>query len=326
MNAQPPDDHCDRSSAEPAAGVGPRLRAARLEQGIDLKHVAAELHIGPGLVEALEAGRYEELSAPVFVSGYIRGYARLVGLDPFPLLTAYRSEQGATEAMHPWQQVAAIRQDDNGRRPLVRLMTVAVVLGLGLLFFQWWQNRAPLVSDPIGEPVASALAVEPAGPGLGGFDRLPDNSAPAAGETPEAADPAPLPDSAAEPGTRGHLIAAAAADARADAVPVAVSTSDQSSAARQTATETAAAMDSGDVVLEFRGPCWVDVRDADKSFALTGEMGNGDRRVLGGTPPYSLILGNAAAVTVTVKGARIDLTRLAKGNVARFKLDPDQLP
>jgi cytoskeleton protein RodZ len=76
------------------------------------------------------------------------------------------------------------------------------------------------------------------------------------------------------------------------------------------------------VVLEFRGPSWIDVRDSAKSFSLMGEMAKGDRRVLGGTPPYSLILGNASSVTVTVNGAPFDLTRVAKGNVARFKLNP----
>jgi cytoskeleton protein RodZ len=70
----------------------------------------------------------------------------------------------------------------------------------------------------------------------------------------------------------------------------------------------------------------VDVRDATKSFSLTGEMGKGDRRVLGGTPPYSLTLGNATVVAITVKGAPFDLTRVTKGSVARFKLDPANLP
>jgi cytoskeleton protein RodZ len=81
-----------------------------------------------------------------------------------------------------------------------------------------------------------------------------------------------------------------------------------------------------EVVLEFHGPCWVDVRDAAKTFSLTGSMAKGDRRVLGGTPPYSLVLGSTSAVTVTVKGVPFDLSPVSKGNVARFKLDPAALP
>jgi cytoskeleton protein RodZ len=87
----------------------------------------------------------------------------------------------------------------------------------------------------------------------------------------------------------------------------------------------AAAGESG-VVLDFQGNCWVDIRDAAKTFSLKGEMSKGDRRVLGGTPPYELKLGNAAAVTITVNGVPFDLSRVAKTNSPRFKLDPAKLP
>ena len=55
---------------------------------------------------------------------------------------------------------------------------------------------------------------------------------------------------------------------------------------------------------------------------LFGEMADGDRHVLGGEPPYSLVIGNASAVTMTVGGTPFDVRAIAKGNVARFELDP----
>ena len=78
--------------------------------------------------------------------------------------------------------------------------------------------------------------------------------------------------------------------------------------------------------MSFSGPCWVDIRDSGGGFKLFGEMGKGDRRVLGGTPPYSLILGNTAAVSITVGGEPYDLDGIARGNVARFTLDPAGRP
>jgi cytoskeleton protein RodZ len=81
-----------------------------------------------------------------------------------------------------------------------------------------------------------------------------------------------------------------------------------------------------DIVLEFTGPCWVDIRDQERKFKLFGEMRKGDRHVLEGKPPYSVILGNASAVEITVAGKPFDLDAIARGNVARFKLDPGQLP
>ena len=78
--------------------------------------------------------------------------------------------------------------------------------------------------------------------------------------------------------------------------------------------------------MAFSGPCWVDIRDSTRKFKLFGEMGKGDRHVLEGTPPYSVILGNAAAVEITVAGEPLDIGTIARGNVARFTLDPKQLP
>ena len=76
------------------------------------------------------------------------------------------------------------------------------------------------------------------------------------------------------------------------------------------------------IVLSFDAACWVDVRDSTRKFKLFGEMRKGSRKVLGGEPPYKMVIGNAGAVSITVNGKPFDLTRYAKGNVARFTLSP----
>ena len=97
-------------------------------------------------------------------------------------------------------------------------------------------------------------------------------------------------------------------------------------AAEEDSGEAAVAAEAGAIVMSFEGPCWVDVRDSERSYKLFGEMKKGDRHVLSGTPPYSVILGNVAAVEITVGGAEFDLSAISRGNVARFTLNPDQMP
>ena len=80
--------------------------------------------------------------------------------------------------------------------------------------------------------------------------------------------------------------------------------------------------DSKRIVMTFSAPCWVDVRDNAREFKLFGEMPNGATKVLGGQPPYKMVIGNSRAVTITINGEPFDLTPYAKGNVARFTLDP----
>ena len=79
-----------------------------------------------------------------------------------------------------------------------------------------------------------------------------------------------------------------------------------------------------EVVITFEAACWVDVRDSERKFKLFGEMPKGTRKVLGGEPPYDIVLGNAAMVRVSVAGEAYDIGQHARGNVARFRLDPRQ--
>ena len=161
MNPQPLDDDQDSSHVELGEGVGRRLRAARVDRGLDLDRIAAQLHLKASLVDALEAGRYEALPGPVFVAGYIRNYARQVGLDPEPLVAAYAAAP-EPDRTRPGLGPAPDDPRDHGASGfLIRVMTVVLVAGLAYLFVQWWQSRAPAASDLAGEP---AWMPDPNGP------------------------------------------------------------------------------------------------------------------------------------------------------------------
>lgn len=64
-----------------AATLGALLRQAREQQGYSLGEVAERLKFPARQVEALEAGVYEGLPEPVFIKGFLRSYARLLGVD-----------------------------------------------------------------------------------------------------------------------------------------------------------------------------------------------------------------------------------------------------
>ncbi len=71
--------------------VGTRLREARAQRGLSLEDVAMATKVPKASLANLEAGRYDLLPAPVFIRGFIRSYARAVGLDPNPVVRAYEN-------------------------------------------------------------------------------------------------------------------------------------------------------------------------------------------------------------------------------------------
>jgi len=74
--------------------LGQILREARESRGLTLAEVQSEIRISSRFLEALESGEYEVLPTPVHVRGFLRNYARFLGLDPQPLLDRYSFNAG----------------------------------------------------------------------------------------------------------------------------------------------------------------------------------------------------------------------------------------
>src|SRR6185436_503889 len=67
-------------------GIGARLKAGRERLGMTLLQVAEKLHVDPSVVEKLEAERFGEFDAPVYVKGHIKRFSELVGENTQELL------------------------------------------------------------------------------------------------------------------------------------------------------------------------------------------------------------------------------------------------
>lgn len=90
----------------PGEQLGARLREARLARGMTLAEIQARTHIARGALEALERGEFDTLPADVYVRGFLRSYAREVGLDPTEVLAQYDALRGGT-SVEPWNRIGA---------------------------------------------------------------------------------------------------------------------------------------------------------------------------------------------------------------------------
>ena len=344
----------EQNVVEFAESPGRRLRVQRQSKGLEVVRIAAQLHLRPSLVEALEHDQYEKLPNPVFVAGYLRNYARLLGMDPEAIVSAYRAANPNVEPPPP-RVVRTAKSEIGGSHILVRLVSLALIAGVIGMLALWWQNRADFLSGPGGVNEGAGLALSPMEEDPGGASDLrgsgPDLGSAAIGEP---ATVAPVDAAAERPTTRVEpedvaTLSAATVPSADDSEPLSM-TAEESAPASAATTETGAAAPApgpgaalseadasaveapqaapespavGEVALDFSGPCWIDVRDASGKVVLTGEMAKGDRRVLAGQPPYSFVIGNAGATRLTVAGKPFDLQSRSRGNVARFKLNPE---
>ena len=87
MDADP-----DKQTENPRpSGIGPgeRLQAARIKKGLSVEDVANRMHLSTSILEAIEDNNFDEVTAPIFVKGYLRAYARIVALDEDEMIEQY---------------------------------------------------------------------------------------------------------------------------------------------------------------------------------------------------------------------------------------------
>lgn len=314
-------------------GPGHRLRAARESKKLSFSQVAAELHLGEDVVRALERDEYESLAGPVFVQGYLRKYARLLGESEELTIQAYHQLAPTGHRHRPAAGVPLAPEKRGGSLFGRMLMLLVLIIVIGMAVWRWddlkWMLQpasqeaeapasvaaqdsteaapeatpqaevvgAPEAEPPVPEPelppevTAVEAAVEAAEP-----MQVPETAEPQVEITPSVDQPAEIQEPVAEPEPELAV---------------------EAGGAEQGVT-------SG-IVLEFNAACWVDIRDSSGKFKLLGNVPTGASRVLGGTPPYKVILGNSQAVKISIDGKPFDLAPYSQGNVARFTLDPEQM-
>lgn len=157
------------SAAEPGAGdsFGAWLRRQREMREIDLREIADKTKISLRYLKAMEQDRFEVLPAPVFARGFLREYARFVGLNPDEVVNYYLSAHGDEDDEEEQGQPAPAQRGGLSRGPLTRgalvfLLVLLVVAALVYLFV-YQRNRSeqrqaapPPIAPPVDAPRSAA--------------------------------------------------------------------------------------------------------------------------------------------------------------------------
>lgn len=258
--------------------LGEEFRAAREARGLSLSDVAENIHIRTTYLQAIEDEEWSAIGAPVYVRGFLRTYARFLGLDPEASVEAFNN---AVPSSPPTKHATApaVSQLSRGRGVSVWAwlgVAVAVAL-LGYVGYGYYQLKT-------GTPVAIASPIGSASPAGG------------ASEEPVAvtsASPAAAPDPSAT--------AASSAAAGTQASPGAGASPGVSGAPAPSTTPAVPASPSRPAVsLKLTGASWLRV-SVDGSVVLEGVFPAGTVRDFHGKHVH-VIAGNAGGVEVAALG------------------------
>jgi cytoskeleton protein RodZ len=329
------------------------LRQARESNGWSLAEVALKLNLTVNSLSNLEAGAFDKLPGHTFARGYIRAYAKLLGMDQTVLVQQFDQSTGTDSQGSNVHSLGRIEEPVRVSHTILRIVSLLLLIAVIGGGFVWWQDQtssrtkdlttlAPEHVEvegadgttqihPLDEPEDQAVAQGQAE----GTTALALPQAETSAEAPAAAEavaptaPAPTP---AAPAHSTAPVVAAQAHSTAPAVttplspaptaPV-VSTPPASASVTPTIPPAAAAAPvagQGQVQLQFTADCWTQVSDGTGKVLLSGLKRKGENVSVSGKPPFSVRLGFARGAQVSYNGQVVDVAPFTSGETARLKL------
>lgn len=119
--------------------LGDEFRSAREARGLTLSDVAEQIHIRSVYLNAIEHEEWSSIGAPVYVRGFIRTYARFLGLDGEALVAQFSQALPAERPTHPVAQLSSSRRPERTGPSPWAWIGVAVAFALVVFVgYEWW--------------------------------------------------------------------------------------------------------------------------------------------------------------------------------------------
>ncbi|MCM8741881.1 RodZ domain-containing protein [Pseudomonas koreensis] len=326
---------------------GETLRQARESNGWSLAEVALKLNLTVTSLSNLEAGAFDKLPGHTFARGYIRAYAKLLGMDQTVLVQQFDQSTGTDSQGSNVHALGRIEEPVRVSHTILRIVSLLLLIAVIGGGFVWWQDQTSqrtkdLTSlapehvevegadgttqiHPIDEPEDQAVAENQAEGATALALPQSETTAESTGAEPAApatAPAAPAATSAAPVHTPAPVVATPAAPAaNVPATPAPTVTAPVVAAAPAPTAEVAApAAGDGQVQLQFTADCWAQVTDGRGKVLFSGLKHKGDSVSVSGKPPLAVRLGVARAAQVSYNGQPVDIAPFTSGETARLKL------
>ncbi|MBV6822300.1 RodZ family helix-turn-helix domain-containing protein [Pseudomonas sp. PD9R] len=325
---------------------GETLRQARENNGWTLAEVALKLNLTVNSLSNLEAGAFDKLPGHTFARGYIRAYAKLLGMDQAVLVQQFDQSTGTDSQGSSVHSLGRIEEPVRVSHTILRIVSLLLLIAVIGGGFVWWQDQTSqrtkdLISlspehvevegadgktqiHPLDEPEDQAVAEGQVENSTALELPQTEKSAEALAEgqstAPVVAPTAPAPVVPAH-STASVVATPAAPAASAPTAPVVPApTMAAPIAASVPAPAAAPVAGQGQVQLQFTADCWTQVTDGTGKVLLSGLKRKGDSVSVSGKPPFAVRLGFARGAQISYNGQAVDVAPFTSGETARLKL------
>ena len=141
--------------SRPTAGPGHILKQAREAKSMTPREAADRLRLRLQVIELIEADDYTTFSTTTFVKGYLRAYAKLLGVDQSQIDEAYKSLNIQEPESTPMQSFSrrVKHQESDNRLMMITWLVVVVVIALVI----WWWQDSDLSFSKLSNDVEQAV-------------------------------------------------------------------------------------------------------------------------------------------------------------------------
>ncbi|EJG0942526.1 cytoskeleton protein RodZ [Vibrio parahaemolyticus O1] len=299
--------------------AGTLLKNKRESLGMTQKQVADRLRLRVSVIEDIENNRFESQQVATFTRGYLRSYAKFVGLDEKVVLVALEQ----TADVKPKEQEIEMQsfsrktkhEKHNSRIMLLTWVIAIVIIGISAAW--WWQNQQ---ENSLAQVVAEANVEtsQPSADEIADIDLMTEEELIASTPAELAASNNTASESSINAAQTDEVVPAETEESTTEAnqEPVAVIE------AAEEVQEASPVVPEGMTLLtmKFKADCWIQVKDTNGKTLVSGTQKPGQDVELTGKAPFKVILGAPEGVTMTFASEPVDLSGYTSGKVARFTL------
>ncbi len=317
---------------------GTMLRRQREKLGLSKREVADKLRLREAVIDQIESSQFEPQQVATFTRGYLRSYAKLVGIDEDVVLDAI---DHAGNMEHQEQEMQSFSRKtkvakDNSRIMLLTWGIFLVIIGISSIW--WWQNQKDnslaqgVMHDTNTSEETVALAADELDLTVDSIATVtPDTSASRAevtesSLTPEV-DTATIEDSSL---TVSHEAASESQTEQSndpatpfESVTTANTATDNDVQVAQEPEKPVVKLQDKNripLTMAFESDCWVQVKDSNGKTLISELRKSGQKLELQGKAPFKVVLGAPEGVRMTFASEPVDLSGYTAGKVARFTL------